>query len=117
MHSCGLAHIWHAAPIVPQAALVPPATHCPPWQQPVGQLSASQTHAPAEQRRPGAHSKPAPQRHAPDVHASDLAGSHAVHADAPAPHAASDGTARHDVPVQQPEHDVASHTQLPATQC
>lgn len=50
---CPLPHARHVAPPVPQAALVVPGeTQVAPWQQPLGQLVASQTHCPFRQRWP-----------------------------------------------------------------
>ncbi len=70
-----------------------------------------------KQRWPAAHWAPVPQTHAPDVQPLERTGSHATHADAFAPHACRDGVRVQLMPVQHPAHDVASHTQLPATQC
>jgi hypothetical protein len=45
---CPVSHVWHVAPLSPQALGLVPRLHCPvASQQPVGQLVASQTHCPA----------------------------------------------------------------------
>jgi hypothetical protein len=70
--------------------------HCPPSQQPFGQLVASQTHRPPTPRRPGPHAR----------QASPFA-----------PHAPSAVPARHAAPSQQPEGQLwAVQVQRPPTQ-
>jgi hypothetical protein len=67
-------HEAQAAPPVPHWVCRVPARHWPvASQQPVGQLVASQTHDPPEQRCPATHAAPAPQAHAPVVQRSDFA--------------------------------------------
>jgi hypothetical protein len=53
-------------------------------------------------------------RHAPVVHV--CVPPHVTHAAPPAPHEVVVVPARHELPLQQPEHDVVSHTQVPAEQ-
>ncbi len=105
------------APLVPHWVTVGGLTHAPLLQQPVGQLVASQTHAPLTQRWPVAHAKPeVPQLHFPATHRSAVVGLHDWHAAPPAPH---DGYAPdwHWLPAQQPlEQLVASHTHVLFTQ-
>jgi len=115
---CGLVQAEHAPPPTPHAASVFPGRHWPLAEQhPFLQLIASQTHVPPMHRWPGPHCAPMPQRQVPDVQLSARVSSHATHADAPAPHDMRSGFGLQVVPEQQPEQDVASHTQLPATQC
>lgn len=89
-------HATQAAPAVPHA-LCEGVAHVVPEQQPLAQLVALQlAHAPL------AHVPPAPQL---------------AHAVPPVPHAVALLPARQLVPLQQPSHEVASHTQAPPTQC
>jgi hypothetical protein len=71
LHVCEGPHAPHAVPPVPQAALVFPATHCPFWQQPYGQVEGLQ--GPAV-------------RHSPPMQAPPP---HSRHCRPPAPHAVS----------------------------
>jgi hypothetical protein len=53
-HVCPLAHVPHATPPMPQAALVVPLSHASPWQQPAHDVT-SQAQVPATQRCPWPH--------------------------------------------------------------
>lgn len=86
--------------------LVDFARHVVPSQQPLGQLVASQTHAPLTQRCPEPHGAPVPQAHSPSVHRSEPA-SHAVHISPPSPHAVLLGIT-HVAPEQHPSGHVAA---------
>ena len=109
----------HAPPPVPHSVESVPALHWPEaLQQPIGQLVASQTHVPPEQRCPVAQAAPAPQAQAPAVQRSDFV-SHVPQDVAGAPQAAVLwlAGATQVVPLQQPPgHEVALHTQVPPEQ-
>lgn len=62
-------HAMQALPFVPHVKAVGLA-HTPNWQQPEGQLVASQTQAPDTHRWPAAQAAPAPHRQAPPTHES-----------------------------------------------
>lgn len=110
-----VSHAVHVPPMVPQVARLA-AWHWTPWQQPVGQLVASQTQAPPTQRWPAAHWALAPQRHWPLVHESARLATQAVHAPPLVPQAARSIT-RHWFPWQQPLGQVvSSHTHMPPEQ-
>jgi hypothetical protein len=98
-----------------------PARHCPvASQHPVGQLVASQTHAPPLHRRPAAQAAPVPHEQTPvALHRSARTMSHAAHVVAGAPHAASDWPAgnRQLLPLQHPVvHDALVQAQAPVWQ-
>jgi hypothetical protein len=85
-------------------------------QQPLGHEVASHTHAPDTHRCPAPHAAPPPQVQAPAVQPSVALASQAAQAAPGAPHADA-LVVTHCPPLQQPVgHDVASHTQAPATQ-
>lgn len=109
------AHVVHALPPLPHAAVVPPGMHSVPAQQPPHEV-ASQTHAPPTQCWPAEHAGPAPQAQLPAVQRSADAGSHATHAAPGAPHVAGALVSQRD-PAQHPAHELASQTQAPETQC
>ena len=112
-------HDAQAAPPVPHWVCAVPALHWPvASQQPVGQLVASQTQAPPEQRWPTAHAGPVPQAHAPLVQRSDFV-SQAAHASPAEPQLVVVWLplAMQVLPEQQPlGQEVALHTQLPPEQ-
>ena len=110
-----VAQAEHAVPPVPHAEADVPGMQLVPAQHPAHDVP-SQTHAPAAQCCPLAHAGPLPHRHAPPVHESVTCGSHTMHAAPAGPHALV-AAARHVLPLQQPVHEVASHTQKPPAQC
>jgi hypothetical protein len=72
---------WQAAPPVPHACAVSPVRHCPPEQQPVGQVVASQTHTlPAPHRCPAPQAGWLPHLQAPLAQVLAVNGSQALHA-------------------------------------
>jgi hypothetical protein len=86
-----------------------------PSQQPPGQDVASHLHAPPAQCSPGLQDGPAPHWQAPlPEQVSARVGSQAKHVAPPAPHVER-LLSLHVVSLQQPVHDVASHTQPPPT--
>jgi hypothetical protein len=110
----------------PQSAQVPPAVpqdaadvgvwHSPPWQQPSGQESASQTQEPRSQRLPEGQIGPAPQLHSPALEqASPEPPVQSRQVPPFGPQAAALGVATQVEPWQQPSgQSQVSH--LPATQ-
>jgi hypothetical protein len=110
-------HDAQVAPAFPQVE-TDRATHTEPWQQPLGQETASHTHSPPAQRCPPAHAGPAPHAHAPvALQWSALLPSQGTQLAPLTPQAASAGDGWHTFPAQQPDaHDVASHTHAPPTQ-
>ena len=74
-HCCGAGQLWQANPELPQAEMVFPAMQAPLWQQPEGQLWASQTHWPARHRRPAPQEAPPPHWQTPLAQVSATAGS------------------------------------------
>jgi len=93
-------HAVHAPPWEPHAPR-PFAWHTPFAQQPFGQLVASHTHCPLEQRWPAAHDGPAPQRQAPPAQLSAPA-PHETHAAPLKPHAVAVCIVVHVLPEQHP---------------
>jgi hypothetical protein len=83
-------HAAHDAPGAPHCAAVVGLTQVLPLQQPLGQLVALHTHAPATHCCPGPHAGFAPQRHAPPLHVSALALLQAVQALPPVPQVVSE---------------------------
>ena len=81
----------HAAPAAPHCA-AEGVTHWLLLQQPLVQLVASHTQAPALQRNPAPQAGPAPQPHAPAVQESVASFRQEVHTAPPRPHAAWVGT-------------------------
>ncbi len=106
-------------PFFPHAVFIVPAWHTPlPSQQPFGQLVASHTQLPAEQRWPAPQTAPVPQAQAPLVHRSAPTPQPAHEVPA-APHApsVSEPSATQVVPLQHPPGQLlALHTQAPPTQ-
>jgi hypothetical protein len=103
-------------PPTPHAAGSVPGRHIAPLQQPAHD-AGSQVHAPMSQRWPGPHGGPPPHWHEPAVlQPSVRTGSHAMHAMPGAPHALCEIAVVHEVPEQQPPHDVGSHTHMPISQ-
>lgn len=113
---------------LPQAA--PPVPHtlpfCPkygmqtlPLQQPLGQLVASHTQLPPEQRCPAAQALPPPQVQLPLVHASAVVASQVVQLPPPGvPHAPREKLVTQLDPLQQPLAQLdESHTHIPPAQC
>jgi hypothetical protein len=89
-----------------------------PLQQPVRQEVASHVHALLTHRWPTPHGAPVPQRHVPSPQLFARVVLQVVHAAPPSPQLLTSVTVTHVVPEQQPEGQVvASHTQLPRTQC
>lgn len=118
VHALAVApQVVHAPPAVPHEVTVW-ASQTPLRQHPPGHEPASQTHAPAWQTWPGAHSLPPPQVQVPPVHASARVVSHAAHATPAAPQPEMEGAA-HVVPFTQqpPGQDAALHTQAPPRHC
>lgn len=109
----------HAAPLVPQVAVVFDWQVCAASQQPVAQLPALQVppvHTPLVQVCPTAHAPPVPQRQVPVAEQLFAPPGHAAHAPPSGPQAVTDSAVQV-FPVQQPVvHDVASQTQAPPTQ-
>jgi hypothetical protein len=108
----------HAAPPVPQLAALwlAPVMHTPALQQPVGQLVASQTQAPPEQRCPAAHALFVPHLQAPVVQRSPVV-PQLVQAPPVIPHWVAVVGLTHAPPLQQPLAQLAAlHTQAPPTQ-
>ncbi len=86
-------------------------------QQPAHPLVASHTQTPALHRNPAPHAAFVPHLHWPPLQVSAFALSHATQVDPLVPHAPVVGVWQL-LPEQHPVgHDVASHTQLPDTQC
>lgn len=107
----------HDAPGRPHAP-TPAGVQTPAMQQPVGQLVASQTHAPFEQRSPAPHGCDEPQRQLPPpVQVSVFTGSQPTQAAPFFPHAVVLGVA-HVFPVQQPSGQLVAlqPLQVPAAQ-
>lgn len=112
-------HATQAAPLVPHAVTAG-TVHVDPWQQPAGQLAASQpTQTPLEQRWLPLHATPAPHPHVPLVQVSLVRGSQAAHCAPAVPHAAAVGIVVHTLLEQHPLGHVAAEqggaTQLPPT--
>ena len=89
-------HVVQARPFLPQArrAAVPASamevSQTLFRQQPLGQETASQRHAPLTQCWPGPHARPVPQAHWPcALQPSAVMGSHATHAEPPLPQLSS----------------------------
>lgn len=111
------AHCTQAAAEVPQAAAPPPLMHCPPLQQPPGQLVPSQTQVPPTQCWPTAQIAWPPQLHCPPWQRSARTASQAAQLVAGAPHAAAVVPDSQRSLRQQPAGQlVASQTQPPPTQ-
>ena len=123
-------HVVQARPFLPQARrAADPASAVDVsqtlfWQQPLGQETASQTHAPLTQCWPGPHARPVPQAHRPcTLQPSVVMGSHATHAEPPLPQVSTPrGT--HVLPEQHPSGQPAGqslHTpklhETPALHC
>lgn len=108
-----VAHIWHAPPLAPHAAVVLPGWHVLPWQQPVGHEAASQTHLPLEHACPLPQAVLPPQVQAPLAEQPSPVVPQLVHVAPLVPQAIADGVV-HVVPEQQPlAHEAASQTHLP----
>jgi hypothetical protein len=108
--------VVQAPPPAPQRASVA-ETQLVPSQQPVGHEVASQTQAPATQRRPAPHTGPLPHAQLPDgEQRSAVSASQPTHAAPPNPQVASEG-ALQVAPEQQPfGHEVRQPLQLPFVQ-
>jgi hypothetical protein len=108
-------HVVQPPPPVPHA--VGRATlHTLPAQQPVGHDVALHTHAPPTQACPAPHAAPVPHLHAPPLQVSEIAGSHARHAEPAAPHAVVLGVVQTE-PAQQPVVHVTEQPEhVPETQ-
>jgi hypothetical protein len=105
-----------APPHAPQRASVA-ETQLVPSQQPLGHEVASQTQAPATQRRPAPQTGPLPHAQLPDgAQRSAVSASQPTQATPPSPQVASEG-ALQVAPEQQPSgHDVRQPLQLPFVQ-
>jgi hypothetical protein len=101
MHWGAPLQFWQAPPSKPHWLSAVPGAHAPAAVQQPWHETESQTQAPPTQRRPAAHSPEVPQRHVPATHASERAGSQAMHAPPELPHAAWLGVV-HVLPAQQP---------------
>jgi hypothetical protein len=107
-------HVLQAPPPVPHVVVVA-VLQTSPAQHPLGQVVASQTHAPPTHFDPGLHAGPVPQVHAP-LQESEEVGSQVAHPPPAVPHEEVDG-ALQTLPAQHPVgHDVALHTHAPPTQ-
>ena len=115
--SAVIPQLVQAAPGMPQSDVVVGVAHVVPLQQPVGQVVALHTHAPATHACPATHSAPEPHTQAPlDEHALASVELHAMHAVAPVPHSARVGGETHMELWQQPDgHDAALQTHALAT--
>jgi hypothetical protein len=98
-----LAHALHAPPFLPQAAVEVPVWQVPAAsQQPVGQLTASHTHAPPTQCLPPVQGVFPPQRHAPPAEHVSAPIPQLVHDEPLAPHVAVDAVWQLPFASQQP---------------
>ena len=93
-------HEKQACPAVPHCDVLVPVAQLVPLQHPLHD-EVSQTQLPAEQRCPGLHALPVPQRQTPLVHRSARNVSHALHSAPFVPQAVSDGV-WHTPPEQHP---------------
>lgn len=125
LHSPAVEH-ESAVPAGQAAQLMPGVPHAisdsevhTSWaeQQPSGQDVASQTHVPCEQCRPAPQGAAVPHLQVP--FASHVSAESEVHAKQVEPAGPQLESVRvsHVVPLQQAAHDVASQTQVPASQC
>lgn len=103
LHSWPVTHVVQVEPAGPHSALVslPSATHRLPSQHPPGHVDASQMHWPEVASLEVSQACPV-------VHAAQPA--------PPIPHSESLSleTAMHELPLQQPRHEVPPHVQAPA---
>jgi hypothetical protein len=116
--------VLHAAPLTPHTS-VPPSvtvpdvwfTHALPWQHPM-QLVLVHMHTPPTHSCPGAHGDAPPHLHTPEAQLSP-SGAQLAHCAADAPHTPTlcPLKSTQASPWQHPAQLVASHTQLPPTQC
>jgi hypothetical protein len=98
-----LAQGLHAPPFLPQAPVEVPVWQTPAAsQQPVGQLVASQTHAPPTQCLPPMQGALPPQRHAPPAEHVSAPIPQLVHEEPLAPHVAVDAVWQLPFASQQP---------------
>jgi hypothetical protein len=115
---CPEGHELHAPPPLPQAAARFPGSHDSPLQQPVGQPTPSQTHAPPRQCWPDAHAAPLPHVQVPV--ASQLSARivlQALQSFPPTPHAVNVGDSQVPSAPQQPfGQDEALHRHTPLMQ-
>jgi hypothetical protein len=134
LHTSVPVHFAQLAPPTPQALVVVPARQLLPLQQPVHDV-VSQTQAPPEHVCPVPHApvvQVPPQPSLPPHATPAQLGVqpvqrppaqdepfpvHCTHTAPPRPHALVDPPGRHCAPLQQPLHEVGSHTHAPPSQC
>jgi len=109
-------HVAQAAPPDPQVLGLVPGAQVVPLQQPLGQLTLSHLQTPPTQCCPAAQAGPEPHAQVPVTLQPSLVTPQATQLCPAGAQALTDAAKQVELVQQPPGHEVASHTQLPATQ-